>query len=60
MSWMKMKWSVVSLTLVVLAALTATEAVIRTRSGAHQTYRRKSADPLHAAERCLVWELDDE
>ena len=40
-----------------LAALTATEAVIRTRTGAHQTYRRKPRDPLHPAERCLVWEL---
>jgi hypothetical protein len=40
-----------------LAAVTATEAVIRTQTGAHQTYRRKSADPLHPAERCLVWEL---
>ena len=41
-----------------IAALTATEAVIRTPTGAHQTYRRKTADPLHPAERCLVWELD--
>jgi len=41
-----------------IAALTATEAVIRTSTGAHQTYRRKPADPLHPAERCLVWELD--
>jgi hypothetical protein len=41
-----------------IAALTATEAVIRTRTGAHQTYRRMTADPLHPAERCLVWELD--
>jgi len=40
-----------------VAALTATEAVIRTRTSAHQTYRRKPADPLHPAERCLVWEL---
>ena len=43
-----------------IAALTATEAVIRTRTGARQTYRRKPADPLHPAERCLVWELQDE
>jgi hypothetical protein len=43
-----------------IAALTATEAVIRTPTGAHQTYRRKPADPLHPAERCLVWELQDE
>jgi hypothetical protein len=40
-----------------IAALTATEAVIRTRTGARQTYRRKPCDPLHPAERCLVWEL---
>jgi TubC N-terminal docking domain len=40
-----------------LAALTANEAVIRGRSGAHQTWRRKAADPLLPAERCLVWEL---
>ena len=40
-----------------LAALTASEAVIRRASGAHQTRRRKPADPLLAAERCLVWEL---
>jgi hypothetical protein len=41
-----------------LAALTATEAVIRPRTGARQTYRRKPADPLCRTERCLVWELD--
>jgi hypothetical protein len=40
-----------------LAALTATEAVIRSRTGARQTYRRKPRDPLHPAERCLVWEV---
>jgi hypothetical protein len=40
-----------------LAALTASEAVIRRPSGAHQIYRRKPSDPLPAAERCLVWEL---
>jgi hypothetical protein len=40
-----------------LAALTAAEAVIHTRTGARQTYRRKAADSLLAAERCLVWEL---
>jgi TubC N-terminal docking domain len=40
-----------------LAALTASEAVIRRASGARQTWRRKAADPLLAAERCLVWEL---
>jgi hypothetical protein len=43
-----------------IAALTAIEAVIRTPTGAHQTYRRRPADPLHPAERCLVWELNDE
>jgi hypothetical protein len=40
-----------------IASLTATEAVIRSSTGAHQTYRRKSRDPLHPGERCLVWEL---
>jgi hypothetical protein len=40
-----------------LAALTATEAVIRSATGAHQTYHRKPFDPLHPAERCLIWEL---
>jgi hypothetical protein len=40
-----------------LAALTETEAVIRTGTAAHQTYRRKLCDPLHPSERCLVWEL---
>jgi hypothetical protein len=40
-----------------IAAMTETEAVIRTRTGAYQTYRRKPRDPLHPAERCLVWEL---
>jgi TubC N-terminal docking domain len=40
-----------------LAALTTTEAVIRTPTGACQTYRRKPSDPLHPTERCLVWEL---
>jgi hypothetical protein len=43
-----------------LAALTATEAVIRRASGAHQTWRRKQRDPLLDAERCLVWDLGDE
>jgi hypothetical protein len=43
-----------------IAALTATEAVIRTPTGVHQTYRRKPADPLHPAERRLIWELQDE
>jgi hypothetical protein len=38
-----------------LAALTATEAVIRTRTGARQTHRRKPCDPLDPAERCLIW-----
>ena len=40
-----------------LAALTASEAVVRRPSGAHQTWRRRPCDPLHPAERCLVWEL---
>ena len=40
-----------------LAALTASEAVIRRATGAHQTWRRKVDDPLHPAERCLLWEL---
>jgi hypothetical protein len=40
-----------------LAALTSTEAVIRTRTGARQTYRRRPHDPLDPAERCLLWEL---
>jgi hypothetical protein len=40
-----------------IAALTETEAVIRTRTGARQTHRRKLRDPLHPAERCLIWEL---
>jgi hypothetical protein len=42
-----------------IAALTDSEAVIRTQTGARQTHRRKAADPLHPAERCLVWELQD-
>jgi hypothetical protein len=41
-----------------IAALTATEAVIRTSTGARQTFRRKPFDLLHPAERRLVWELD--
>ena len=40
-----------------VAALIESEAAIRIRTGAHQTYRRKPSDPLHPAERCLVWEL---
>jgi hypothetical protein len=40
-----------------IAALTAAEAVIRTPTGARQTYRRRPRDPLHPAERCLVWEV---
>ena len=40
-----------------LVALTDGEAVIRTATGAHQTYRRKPRDPLRPAERCLLWEL---
>jgi len=40
-----------------IAALTETEAVIRMPTGARQSYRRQPRDPLHPAERCLVWEL---
>jgi hypothetical protein len=40
-----------------LTALTASEAAIRTRTGARQTYRRRPHDPLHPSERCLLWEL---
>jgi hypothetical protein len=40
-----------------IAALTASEAVIRTPTWARQTYYRQLRDPLHPAERCLVWEL---
>jgi hypothetical protein len=43
-----------------IAALTGAQAVIRTATGAHQIYRRKPTDPLHPAERCLVWELQGE
>jgi len=43
-----------------LAALTDSEAVIRTQTGARQTHRRKPFDPLHPTERCLIWELEDE
>jgi hypothetical protein len=39
------------------AALTATEAAIRTRTGTRQTYLRKPCDPLDVAERCLLREL---
>jgi hypothetical protein len=42
-----------------LVALTDAEAVIRVATGARHTYRRKPHDPLHPAERCLVWELGD-
>jgi hypothetical protein len=41
-----------------IAALTGTEAAVRTARGAHLTHRRKPRDPLHPAERCLVWELE--
>jgi hypothetical protein len=40
-----------------IAALTEIEAVIRTATGARQTYRRKPHDPLDRAERCQVWEV---
>lgn len=41
-----------------VVALTSTEAAVRTRTGAMQTFRRRQADPLYPAERCLIWELD--
>jgi hypothetical protein len=41
-----------------IAALTETEAAIRTARNARLTHYRKPHDPLHPAERCLVWELD--
>jgi hypothetical protein len=40
-----------------IVALTSTEAAVRTRTGAMQTFRRKQSDPLYPAERCLIWEL---
>jgi hypothetical protein len=40
-----------------IAALTATDAVIRSSTGGLETHRRKRLDPLHPAERRLVWEL---
>lgn len=40
-----------------VVALTDREAAIRTPRGERQTYHRKPVDPLHPAERCLVWEL---
>jgi hypothetical protein len=43
-----------------VAALTEREAALRTPRGARQTYLRKPVDPLHAAERCLIWQLQDE
>ena len=42
-----------------IAAMTPSEAPIRTPTGVRQAYRRKLADPLLPAERCLVWELQD-
>jgi hypothetical protein len=42
-----------------VAALTATVAVLHAGIGARQTHRRKPRDPLHPAERCLIWELDN-
>jgi len=41
-----------------IAALTATEALVRTATGTHQRYYRKLRDPLHPSERALIWELD--
>jgi hypothetical protein len=43
-----------------LAALTESEAAIRTASGARNTYRRKPQDPLHPSERRLIWELGND
>jgi hypothetical protein len=43
-----------------IAALTAIEAVMRTPTGAHQTYWRRPTDPLHPSERALIWELGRE
>jgi hypothetical protein len=43
-----------------LAALTKSEAAIRTTSGARQPYHRKPRDPLDPRQRCLVWELDND
>ena len=40
-----------------IAALTATEAVVRMPTRAHQTYRRRPTDPLHPSERALIWEM---
>jgi hypothetical protein len=42
-----------------VVALTEREAALRTPRGARQTYRRKPVDPLHPAERRLVWQLQD-
>jgi hypothetical protein len=41
-----------------IAALTRSEAMIRTRTGARQIYRRRPRDPLCTGDRCLIWELD--
>jgi hypothetical protein len=43
-----------------IVALTSTDAAVRARTGAMLTFRRKQADPLYPAERCLIWELDHE
>jgi hypothetical protein len=40
-----------------IAALTATEAAIRTRTGTRQTYLGKPCGALDVAERCLLREL---
>jgi hypothetical protein len=42
-----------------VVALTEREAALRTSRGARQTYRRKPVDPLHPAERRLIWQLQD-
>jgi hypothetical protein len=41
-----------------LTALTGTEAVLVTPTGARQTQRRQSCGPLDLAEQVLLWELE--
>lgn len=40
-----------------LTGIDDTMAVMMTKCGSVQRYRRKQKDPLYPAERCLVWEL---
>jgi hypothetical protein len=40
-----------------LLAMTDAACVMRTLTGNHQRYYRKSRDPLHPSERALVWDL---